>query len=105
MGGMAARHPFRKVIGIEISRELNAIAQDNLQRVAGRLHCKNVELHCTDIRAFPIPPELTMAYLWSRFDERILSPVFANLRRSVEETPRPLTILYTAPVDDDPLIK
>ena len=102
---LAAQHPFRKVIGIEISRELNDIARDNLQRVAAHLQCKNVELHCADIRAFPIPPDLSMAYLWSPFDERILSPVFANLRRSVEETPRPLTILYTAPVDDDPLIK
>lgn len=94
---MAATHPFRKVIGVEICKEFDAIARENLRKARRRLLCKDVELLCLDAREFSIPPDLSVVYFWSPFNEEILSTVFARLRRSLEESPRKMTIIYTCP--------
>ncbi len=94
---LSATYPFRKVIGVEISSELNAIAQENVRRVLPRLRCKDVELHQVDARIFRIPPEVTVIFLNNPFSEEVLIPVFSNIRQSVQESPRRITILYLAP--------
>jgi hypothetical protein len=102
---MAARYPFRRVIGVEICKEFNEIARENVRRAAKHLTCKNVELHCIDARKFSIPDDLSVVYFWSPFDSSILSTVFANLKQSLEKSPRELTIIYTCPPEDYPAIK
>lgn len=94
---MAATHPFRKVIGVEICKEFDAIARENVRKARQRLLCQDVELLCLDAREFSIPPDLSVVYFWSPFNEEILSTVFARLRRSLEESPREMTIIYTCP--------
>ena len=37
---MAAKYPFAKVIGVEISKDLNSIAERNIAKVCKRLKCK-----------------------------------------------------------------
>ena len=94
---MAASYPFRRVMGVEISKVLDEVARKNVQKAEPRLRCKNIDLQCMDAREFQIPQDLSMVFFWSPFDETILSQVFANLRRSLEESPREMTIIYTYP--------
>ena len=94
---LAAKYPFKKVIGVEIAPELNAIADENVRRVRHRLRCQEIELHIADAKSYVIPPEVTVVYLWNPFREALLAAVFANLRTSIQQTPREVTVAYLSP--------
>jgi hypothetical protein len=91
---LAATYDFRRVIGVELSPSLNEIATRNIENARSRLRCQNVELHTVDARQFVVPPDATVFYFWSPFGGDILKTVFENIRRSVQEAPRNVTILY-----------
>ncbi|HEY2990396.1 MAG TPA: class I SAM-dependent methyltransferase [Candidatus Binatia bacterium] len=96
---LASTYPFRKVIGVELVRDLHSIAQENVQRARPRLRCRDIELHNVDARAFRIPPEVTVVYFWNPFSQHVLAQVFANIRQSIVESPRQVTILYLSPAN------
>lgn len=97
---MVARHyPFGRVIGVEVAEDLNAIARENLRRARHRLKCKNVDLVTADASEFPIPREMTFAYLFNPFVGDTFRGVLANICRSLDEFPRPLTLIYANPVE------
>jgi SAM-dependent methyltransferase len=94
---LAATYPFRKVIGVEITPQLNASAQKNCALIRSRLRCRDIEFHVADAREFQIAGDITVIYLWNPFFESVLAPVFENIRASLRETPRAITILYVSP--------
>ncbi|MGA3182468.1 MAG: class I SAM-dependent methyltransferase [Verrucomicrobiota bacterium] len=91
---LAARYPFRKVIGVELTEKLHGIAQENVRRTLPRLRCRAIELYRVDARDFRIPPDVTVIYLWSPCSGQVLEQVFSNIRRSVLDSARTVTILY-----------
>src|SRR5437867_9744786 len=62
---LAARRPFRRVIGVELSAELNRTAQENLQNARRHLTCPDVELVTADATMYRIPPEVTVIYFFN----------------------------------------
>ena len=94
---LAATYPFDKVIGVEIAPSLHALATENVRRALKKLRCRDIELHNVDARAFAIPPEVTVIYMWNPFAGDILNAVLANIQRSLAESPRALTILHLSP--------
>jgi len=94
---VAARYPFRRVMGVEVSHRLNTIAQEHLERAREKLRCKNVELINADASAFRIPADVTVAYFYNPFGAELVSTVMRNIRASLLETPRKFTILYKNP--------
>ena len=94
---LAATYPFRKVIGVELVPELDAVARENIRRAKWHFRCPDVELQNVDAKQFVIPPEATMFYFWNPFGGEILSTVFENIRQSVKTTPRTITILHLSP--------
>ena len=93
----AATYPFRRVLGVELSPELHAIAQENVRRARPRLRCRDVALHAADARAFPVPPDVTVFFFYQPFGPEILGQVFDNIYRSMLAAPREVTIIYAAP--------
>src|SRR5437016_4378836 len=59
---MAAKYPFRKIYGVEIARQLNEIARQNVRRALPRLKCRDIELITANAREFVIPDEATVIY-------------------------------------------
>jgi tRNA1(Val) A37 N6-methylase TrmN6 len=45
----AARYPFRRVIGVELSAQLNALARRNINRNRHRLTCRDIHLVTADV--------------------------------------------------------
>ena len=90
----AATFPFRKVIGVEISSALNALAAANVDRARRRLRCQDIELVTMDATRYSIPPEVTVVYFYSPCVGKSMRQVFANLHQSLREAPRNLTIVY-----------
>ncbi|MFM7735587.1 MAG: SAM-dependent methyltransferase [Alphaproteobacteria bacterium] len=91
---LAARHPLARVIGVELSPDLAAIARRNLEVSARRLRCRDVRIEVSDALSWPVPDDLTIAFFYSPFTGSVFEGVVENLRRSVERHPRDLRIVH-----------
>lgn len=96
---IAAQLPFKRMIGVELSSELNDLARQNVARTTLRLRCGNIELVTADSVNYEVPDDVTVAYFYSPFISVTFSKVLDNLIRSVDRSPRPLRILYNYPVE------
>lgn len=93
---LASEYPFRRVIGVEFSPELHAIAQANIARDPAR-RCAAVESVCMDFTEYALPPEPSLLYFFSPASARVLEAVIANLGSSLTGSPRQIWVLYIAP--------
>jgi SAM-dependent methyltransferase len=92
---MASDYEFGRIIGVELLKELNAVARGNIERYrSDQQKCFNIESHCGDARGFQFPAEPTILYLFNPFPEYVLKTVLANLRESVESSPRTVFVVY-----------
>jgi 16S rRNA G966 N2-methylase RsmD len=94
---LAAMYPFRRVIGVEISPELNTIAEQNIQRARKKLKCKDIQLITADAHLYNLSADVTVVYFFSPFGEEIISRVVENVRRSLCENPRKMTFIFVNP--------
>lgn len=93
----AARLPFKRVIGVELSAELNAVAAANVESSRARLRCQDVELVTADVAEFRIPDDVTFAYIYNAFTGPVFQRVLDELIDSVERRPRTVRLLYRTP--------
>lgn len=100
----AARYPFCRVIGVELSERLHAVAQDNIERTRERLRCQDVQLVLADALTYEIPDDVTVVYLGNPFTGSIFESVVRRLVESVERNPRRLRVLYFNPVEEKLLL-
>jgi predicted RNA methylase len=97
----AARHPFKRVIGVELSAELTAIARANVSRVDRRRRCQEIELVTEDVLDFRVPDDLTVAYVYNPFKGAIFEGMLDNLIESVDRAPRTLRLIYRTPLEHE----
>lgn len=64
---MAARLPYRRVVGVEIDGELVESAQNNLARDRRRSRAGSVEMEVADILDWPIPDDATTIFMFNPF--------------------------------------
>lgn len=91
---MAALYPFKRVIGVELSKDLSAIAHQLVERNRRRLRCQNIELVTTDATAYALPDDVNVIFFYSPFHGSLLVKVFENIRASLARAPRKVTIIY-----------
>lgn len=98
---MASLFPFRRIIGVELLPELNEIARMN---IAGFNHPEQksptIESVCCDARDYAFPPEPLLVYLFNPLPEGALMAVIENLRKSLQDAPRQLRVLYHNPISE-----
>jgi len=98
---LAAEFPFRKILGVEISKRLQEISEENLRNyrnTVASLRCRNVQTVCADAARFQIPNDPCVLYLFNPFQEEIMSKVLANIQQSLQESPRGIYIMYRTPL-------
>ncbi len=96
----AARYPLRRVIGVELSERLHAVAEENIERTRDRLRCRDVHLVCTDATQYAVPDDVTIIYMGNPFSGPIFAAVLDEIVASVRRNPRRLTLLYFNPVEE-----
>lgn len=108
---IAAEYPFKRLIGIDFSRELHEIAQENVARFRARTgSTRTFELHVGDAVAFEFPPEPIALHLFNPFGESVLQQVVQRLGASLREVPRDVFVLYKNPqhrriLDEAPFLR
>jgi SAM-dependent methyltransferase len=91
---MAARRPFKRVIGVERSDRLNQVARAVIDRNRHRLACQDIELLCVDALEWEIPDDLTVVYLSCPFPDHLFERLVDRLVASIDRSPRPMRVIY-----------
>ena len=98
---LASDYPFREIIGVELSPELDSIARSNIARYSEaksellpRPPVISMQGDATDF-AWPAGP--LIVYMWNAFTEPVMERVFRNLESSLKEEPRELYLVYIHP--------
>jgi SAM-dependent methyltransferase len=100
----ARRYRCRRVIGVELSPSLAAIAVENLERNAGRLRTQETSVVVTNATEWDIPDDLTIAYFYFPFDGAVFQTVLDNIVDSLARHPRRFRIAFAAPVRGDTIL-
>lgn len=96
----ASRYPFGKVIGVELSEQLNDIARQNIASTRLRLRCKDVDLVRSDVLDYDIPDDVSVVFLNNPFRGETFATVMERLIATVDRNPRPVTVIYFNPVEE-----
>jgi hypothetical protein len=97
----AARYPFGRVVGVEISKRLNDFARRNIESNLHRLKCKNVELVNCDATDYELPDDVSYVYMYNPFTGHTFARVLDGIVASLDRRPRSLTLIYAHPVAAD----
>jgi SAM-dependent methyltransferase len=96
---LAGRYAFKKIIGIEMSRELNDLARENIRQALPNLRCKDIEVLQTPAELWTVPDDVTLFFFFNPFKGDCLAAFMNNLRSSLNLAPRKATIIYVRPRD------
>jgi len=95
---LASEFPFKRVIGVEFSPELDQIAKQNLRAFRSETRqCLEIELVCADALQYPLPLCPLVCYFYNPFGREVMAGVVARIAESYRAHPREIYILYATP--------
>jgi predicted RNA methylase len=92
---VAAQHPFSRVIGIEIDKELCSLAERNAHRL--RRYTVRPEIVWTDAVEYRVPDDITIVFLFNPFGGDVLEKALTRIVESFDRVPRRLKLAYSNP--------
>jgi len=96
----AARFPFHRVIGVELSERLHQAALENVGRSRMPRRCDRIELVCADALTYSLPDDASVVFLNNPFRGATFEAVARRIIESVDLAPRRLTLVYFNPVEE-----
>ncbi|MDQ3276287.1 MAG: methyltransferase domain-containing protein [Actinomycetota bacterium] len=100
----AARYPFRRVIGVEVSVDLHEAARENVARSREKLRCRDVVLVRSDVMDYPVPDDVTVVFLYNPFRGETFAQAVDAVLASVDRNPRRMRIVYVNPCEEQALL-
>jgi hypothetical protein len=95
---LASHYPFRRIVGVEFGADLHRIAQRNIQNYKSPdRRCLAVESVCGDAAEFDPPAGPLVCYFYDPFEPVVLQRVIETLRKSHQQAPRPIMVVYYGP--------
>ncbi len=97
---LAARRPFRSVIGVEVSPALVEVARENIAEAHDELRvARDVRMVRADASTYRFPRGDLVVYLYNPFDATVLDSVLVNLRNA--DPHHDVVLLYHTPLQRD----
>jgi SAM-dependent methyltransferase len=95
---LAAKLPFKRVVGVEFSAKLCAIAERNVELFRRKYPVMvPVEIVTADAAQFELRHDENVFYFYNPFDAALLDQVMRKIGESLNAHPRPAWIIYGAP--------
>ena len=90
---LAGERPFKCVVGVEYSRPLHEIAQQNVEKYPLK-KAGSFELVLSDVAAYDFPPGPLLVYNYNSFGDEVLTRVLENLNRSARAETRQIFLVF-----------
>ena len=100
----AGTFPFKKVLGVEISEQLNRIAKANIEAMRHR-RAGIIEVVQADAVQFALPDDVNLIHFFNPFSGAHLDKVIANILASHRANPRTIYIIYFNKMHFERLLK
>lgn len=97
---LAGESPYKRVVGVEIAGPLHEIAQRNLERYRGERRAGAVELVCSDVLEWELPPDPLVFYIGNALSPRVLRDFLARVEASLRAHPRDVYFMYAHPQEE-----
>lgn len=95
---LAAEYPFTRIVGVEFSPDLVAIARKNCLSYQDPAQvCRDIESVVCDAANYLLPEEPLVLMLFNPFEYHVMAKVADNVRDSLERHPRPVTVIVSNP--------
>jgi SAM-dependent methyltransferase len=96
---LAAGHRFRRIVGVEFSRQLCAVARRNVERFR-KLGAISTEVDVLerDAAQYEVGADENVFFMFHPFDAVVMSRVMRNIQESLEQHRRAIWIIYNNPV-------
>ena len=91
---VAARYPFQRVLGIELSKYLCDLAEGNLKSMRLPKRCTSLQIINADARSYTVPSDVDVIFLFNPFAGEIMSAVVQKVEQSLAASPRAMTIFH-----------
>lgn len=91
----ASHYPFRRVIGVELSEQLDRAAGENMRRYRG--HLAPIELVNQDVLDWKVPDDVTIVFMYNPFSGSVFERFMGGLRQSLDDCPRDFRLIYANP--------
>ncbi|WP_237110076.1 class I SAM-dependent methyltransferase [Nonomuraea sp. MG754425] len=101
----AGRYPFKRVIGVELAPELAEVARANVAAARRRLRAHAVLLVQSDVLDYDIPDDVSVVFLNNPFRGATFAAAMDRLLESADRNPRPITLIYFNPVEEEHLLR
>jgi len=100
----AALYPFSRIIGLELSPDLNSIARSNVEACRSRLRCKNIQLVTGDVVDYEVPDHVTVVYMNNPFHGELFRIALQKVIQSFDRSPRRMRLICRAAFEHRVLI-
>ena len=98
---LASEYPFKQIIGVELSEDLTKTAKENFEICKNlNQNCTDVELCCANATQFKLPNGPLVIFFFTPFLGIVMDQVVSNIQESLNNTPRPMHIVYYGSRDD-----
>jgi hypothetical protein len=95
---VASELRFAKIVGVELSRELDQIAAENIRRYRSAAQmCRSFSLLCMNAVEYAFEPEPLVLFLHNPFGKETMRRVLLNLQASLNAAPREAYVIYMNP--------
>jgi SAM-dependent methyltransferase len=94
----AAKRPFRRVVGVEVSPALAEVARRALATRSRQHRCGSVEIVVSDVADYQVPDDLTIGYLYHPFTHETFDAVLQKIVASIDRRPRRVRLIYLLPI-------
>jgi SAM-dependent methyltransferase len=100
---LAARYPFARVEGVEISTQLADESRANLDRARNRKRrrCHEVRVVNADLLDYDLPDDATYVYCFNPVKRALFRALLEKLKTSLDRHPRELTLVYLNPIEHE----
>ena len=103
---LASEHPFKKVVGVELSPTYAGICRKNLEAYPRTRKAKDVVILEQDVTTFDFPDEPSVLFMFNPFGMPVLDKALERIQESLKSAPRRVLIVYVHnPFGEDRLRK
>lgn len=101
----AARRPFKRVLGVELSPQLAQSARELAEGDRRRRRCGEVEIVVADVTTWRMPDDVTVVYVYNALSGAGLEAMLDRIAESAGRAPRRLLLLYANPIHEADVLR